>query len=353
MKRPRSAAPGGAQVVTSLGEHLDHWTAGDRGREPVATTLSILAATGAAMAELLAEGPLGGDFGAVLRENASGDAQKLLDVRANDMFLADLAKGPVAAVVSEESEAPITLSVSAPIAVALDPLDGSDNIDPNAPMGTVFSLLPATGPATFQTQGERQLAAGFLLYGPYTTLVLTAGQGVHVFTLDRRERTFRLTRENLRIPAGRREYAINGSNARHWPLPVRAFVEECLAGADGPRGTDYNTRWLGCVVAEAYRVLLRGGIYLYPGDGRPGYERGRLRLLYEGNPLAALIEGAGGMATDGFTRILDIVPRSPHQRVPLIFGSADKVRHVIELHGAGIPQAGQRPLFATRGLFKS
>lgn len=155
------------------------------------------------------------------------------------------------------------------------------------------------------------------------------------------------------MPPGRREYAINASNARHWPLPVRAFVEECLAGAEGPRGTDYNTRWLGCVVAEAYRILLRGGIYLYPGDGRAGYERGRLRLLYEAWPLAMLVEGAGGMASDGFHRILDMVPYSPHQRVPLIFGSADKVRRVVDLHVSGVPQAGQRPLFAARGLFKS
>jgi fructose-1,6-bisphosphatase I len=221
----------------------------------------------------------------------------------------------------------------------------------------VFSLLPcerADDPAlAFASPGDRQLAAGFVLYGAHTALVLTLGQGVQVFALDRRERLFRLTRPALRIPEGRREYAINGSNARHWPLPIRAFVEECVAGADGPRGVDYNTRWLGCVVAEAYRVLLQGGIYLYPGDARRGYERGRLRLLYEAAPLALLVEQAGGAATDGFGRILDLAPAGIHQRVPLIFGSRDKVERVVALHAPAVPQAGQRPLFAARGLFRS
>jgi fructose-1,6-bisphosphatase I len=192
-----------------------------------------------------------------------------------------------------------------------------------------------------------------VLYGLHTALVLTLGGGVQVFTLEPRDRVFRLTRPAIRVPEGRREYAINASNTRHWPLPVRAFVQECVAGVDGPRGVDYNTRWLGCVVAEAYRILLRGGIYLYPGDARRGYERGRLRLLYEASPLALLFEQAGGLATDGFVRILDLAPAGIHQRVPLVFGSRDKVERVVELHNAGVPQAGQRPLFAARGLFRS
>lgn len=347
----------GRYSLTSLGEFLDRWATGSGGREAVATTVAVLAGSAGELAELLAQGPLAGDFGAVSGASAGGDAQKLLDLKANEILLRGLRGAPVAVVVSEEEAAPVALRAEAPLAVALDPLDGSDNIDPNAPMGTVFAVLPAEQTedleSVFRVAGERQVAAGFVLYGPYTTLVLTVGAGVHVFTLDRRERVFRLTREGIQIPPARREYAINGSNARHWPLPVRAFVEECVAGSDGPRGTDYNTRWLGCVVAEAYRILLRGGIYLYPGDRREGYERGRLRLLYEAWPLAMLIEGAGGMATDGFHRILDLTPRSTHQRVPLIFGSSDKVQHVVDLHEAGIPQAGQRPLFAPRGLFRS
>ncbi len=339
--------------MTSLGAFLDRWGSGAAEREPVAITVALLATAGCELSELIGQGALAGDLGAAQADHGAGDPQKLLDIRANRMFLDRLRDAPVALVVSEEEEEPVALHAGAPVVVTLDPLDGSDNIDPNAPMGTVFSLLPAGGADPWRVPGERQLAAGFMLYGPSTTLVLTVGSGVHVFTLDRAARVFRLTRENLSMPPGRREYAINASNARHWPLPVRAFVEECLAGAEGPRGTDYNTRWLGCVVAEAYRILLRGGIYLYPGDGRAGYERGRLRLLYEAWPLAMLVEGAGGMASDGFHRILDMVPYSPHQRVPLIFGSADKVRRVVDLHVSGVPQAGQRPLFAARGLFKS
>ena len=345
------------ETVTSLGEYLDRWKAGCSGREKVATTVALLASAGAELAELLADGPLAGNFGAVLGTGGGGDTQKVLDLKANEIVMRHLRDAPAAAVVSEEEAEAVTLREDGSLVVAVDPLDGSDNIDPNAPMGTVFSLLPASGPdamaSVFGMPGDRQLAAGFVLYGPYTTLVLTVAAGVQIFTLDRRARTFRLTRENVRMPSARREYAINGSNARHWPLPVRAFVEECLAGSDGPRGVDYNTRWLGCVVAEAYRILLRGGIYLYPGDRRAGYERGRLRLLYEAWPLAMLVEGAGGMATDGFHRILDLVPRSAHQRVPLIFGSPDKVTRVIDMHSERVPQAGQRPLFAARGLFKS
>jgi len=183
--------------------------------------------------------------------------------------------------------------------------------------------------------------------------VLTLGDGVDIFTLDPRTGEFVLTRAAVLIPPGRREYAINASNGRHWPLAIRAFVEECVAGAEGPRGVDYNTRWLGAVVSEAYRILSHGGIYLYPGDARPGYRRGRLRLLYEANPIAMLVEQAGGMATDGFGRILDLVPADLHEHVPLIFGSPDKVERVMVLYAASVPQAGQRPLFAVRGLFKS
>lgn len=343
--------------MTTLREHLEDWAGASAGRQALAETLRAIAEASVALQELVALGPLAGEPGAVLGASADGDGQKALDLRANGLFLDHLRAAPVAAVASEELPEPEVLRASAPLAVALDPLDGSNNIDSNAPMGTVFSLLPsqlAREPeAAFAAAGDRQLAAGFVLYGPHTVLALTLGQGVQVFALDRRERLFRLTRPALRIPEGRREYAINGSNARHWPLPIRAFVEECVAGADGPRGVDYNTRWLGCVVAEAYRVLLQGGIYLYPGDARRGYERGRLRLLYEAAPLALLVEQAGGAATDGFGRILDLAPAGIHQRVPLIFGSRDKVERVVALHAPAVPQAGQRPLFAARGLFWS
>ena len=343
--------------MTTLHEHLEGWAGASAGRRALAATVAAVAGAAVELAAVVAQGPIDGDPGAVLGASADGDGQKALDVQAHAIFLRRLAEAPVSAVVSEEAPDILALRPDAPFAVALDPLDGSNNIDANAPMGTVFSVLPSDrtdDPAlAFASPGERQLAAGFVLYGPYTSLALTLGQGVDVFTLDPRTGGFRLTRPKLRVPEARREYAINGSNARHWPLPVRAFVEECIAGSAGPRGVDYNTRWLGCVVAEAYRILLRGGIYLYPGDGRRGYERGRLRLLYEASPLAFLFEQAGGAATDGFVRILDIVPADIHQRVPLIFGSRDKVERVVELHASGVPQAGQRPLFSARGLFRS
>lgn len=343
--------------MTTLREHLDGWAGASAGRRAIAETTAAVADAAADLAEIVAHGPLAGDLGAVLGASEDGDGQKALDIRANDLFLGHLRRAPVAAVVSEEMPHPVALDAAAPVAVAMDPLDGSNNIDSNAPMGTVFSLLPSERRGdpdlAFAAAGDRQLAAGFVLYGPHTALVLTLGAGVDVFTLDPRSRAFRRTRSGVRIPEARREYAINASNTRHWPLPVRVFVEECEAGADGPRGADYNTRWLGCVVAEAYRILLRGGIYLYPGDTRRGYERGRLRLLYEASPLALLVEQAGGAATDGFNRILDLAPAGIHQRAPLIFGSRDKVERVVQLHMAGVPQAGQRPLFSVRGLFKS
>lgn len=288
---------------------------------------------------------------------AVGRGQAPLDRHANEIFMHHLRDTAVAVVAVEGAEDVTILNLDGILAVALDPLDGSSNVDINAPLGTVFSVLPATSSVTPEASllvpGADQLAAGFILYGPHTSLVLTLGDGVNIFTLDPRSGDFILTCGGVRIRPGRREYAINASNGRHWPLAIRAFIEECVAGADGPRGVDYNTRWLGAVVSEAYRILMHGGIYLYPGDARPGYRRGRLRLLFEANPVALLIEQAGGMATDGFGRILDLVPCNINEHVPLIFGSPDKVERVMALYAASVPQAGQRPLFATRGLFKS
>ncbi|MFC7476437.1 class 1 fructose-bisphosphatase [Dankookia sp. GCM10030260] len=343
--------------MVQLSEHLEAWAGISAGRQAVAETVFALSRASAELAALIAQGPLAGELGRVVGASDDGDGQKALDVRANDLFLHHLRNAPVAAVASEEMPHAIPLHGAAPIAVAMDPLDGSNNIDIDGPLGTLFALLPSErhdDPALpFTAAGDRQLAAGCVLYGPHTVLMLTMGDGVQVFTLDPRTGDFHLTRAAVRVPEAKREYAINASNARHWPLPVRAFVEECLAGSDGPRGVDYNTRWLGCVAADAYRVLLRGGIYLYPGDARPGYGRGRLRLVYEANPIAFLMQQAGGTATDGFVPILGIAPHTLHQRVPLIFGSCDKVARVVALHLDGVPAAGQRPLFGARGLFRS
>lgn len=343
--------------MTTLHEHLAAWSAEQSDRQAVVQTVVAIATAGCALAQVIAQGPLAGDLGRVIGPSADGDGQKALDRFASEVFVDHLRGSPVALIASEESADVILLDPDGKIAVAVDPLDGSNNVDINAPLGTVFSLLPATSTTvpeeSFLAPGADQLAAGFILYGPHTALVLTLGDGVNIFTLEPRTGEFVMTRSAIQIPPGRREYAINASNGRHWPLAIRAFVEECVAGSDGPRGVDYNTRWLGAVVSEAYRIIIHGGIYLYPGDARPGYGRGRLRLLYEANPIALLIEQAGGSATDGFGRILDLVPADIHEHVPLIFGSPDKVSRVIDLYAASVPQAGQRPLFAVRGLFKS
>lgn len=343
--------------MATLHECLADWSGENPERLAVTRVIEAIAAGAAELAAVIGQGPLAGDLGRILGDSRDGDGQKALDLHANEIYKRHLREAGAAAVASEEDHGVVTLNPDGAVAVALDPLDGSNNIENNAPMGTVFSLLPAIAgkapEASFLVPGSQQLAAGFLLFGPYTALVLTVRAGTHVFTLQPNSRTFILTRGPLVIPHGQRVYAINGSNARHWPLPIRAFVEECTAGRDGPRGVDYNTRWLGAVVSEAYRVLNHGGIYLYPGDMRPGYVRGRLRLLYEVNPIALLAEQAGGAATDGFTRILDLVPSDIHEHAPLIFGSPDKVDRVVALYSSSVPQAGQRPLFGTRGLFRS
>ncbi|MBS0644369.1 MAG: class 1 fructose-bisphosphatase [Proteobacteria bacterium] len=343
--------------MTTLNECLADWSGENADRRSVANIIEAIAAGAADLVTVVAQGPLAGDLGLVLGESRDGDGQKAIDLYANELYKTRLREAGAASMASEEDNGVVVLNPDGRFSVAIDPLDGSNNVVNNAPMGTVFSVLPAiqggSPEASFLVPGSEQQAAGFLLFGPYTALVLTVCAGTHVFTLEPTSRTFILTRGPLVIPHAQRTYAINGSNARHWPLPIRAFVEECIAGTEGPRGVDYNTRWLGAVVSEAYRILNHGGIYLYPGDTRPGYMRGRLRLLYECNPIALLVEQAGGVATDGFSRILDLTPSDIHEHSPLIFGSPDKVDRVIALYTDHVPQAGQRPLFSARGLFRS
>jgi fructose-1,6-bisphosphatase I len=291
----------------------------------------------------------------VLGRNAGGDEQKALDLRAHEIFLDALKDAPVAALASEEADEPIAIAQGAPLAVALDPLDGSKNIDVNASIGSIFAILPRNDLSwtrMFLQPGTALLAAGFTVHGPQTTLVLTLGSGVHVFTLDRALGAFVMTQKNVRLPSGVREYAINAANYRHWDSAIRTYVDDLVAGADGPRGVDFNMRWLGCAVAEAYRVLLRGGVYLYPGDARPGMRHGRLRLIYEANPLAFIMEQAGGAATNGIERILDLQPQSLHQHTPLVYGARDKVERVATYCTGNLAEGGRSPLFARRGLFR-
>ncbi len=337
-----------------LESYLAAWADDAADRASLATIVAAIARVSVNVAELIGQGALAGSMAADVGDSGGGDTQKALDVRAHDMFVAALAATPIAFVGSEEAERPLVLDDAAPYAVAIDPLDGSSNIETNVSIGTIFAVLPNTGDAetTFAQPGTAQLAAGFVIYGPQTALVLTLGDGTHVFTLDRAKGRYVLTHAAIRIPVGRSEYAINASNYRHWNAAIRNYIDDCIAGAEGPRGHNFNMRWIASLVAETYRVLMRGGIFLYPRDARPDYRRGRLRLVYEANPIAFLIEQAGGAATDGERRILDQLPDGLHCRTPLVFGAADKVARVARYHEEPQVAVGQSPLFGKRGLFR-
>lgn len=317
-------------------------------------TVDVLAGACAKISALVALGSLAGEVGAAVGHNADGDSQKQLDVITQQIVADALAGAPVAAIASEEMADWRLLDADAPIAVAFDPLDGSSNIDTNMSIGTIFSVRPAQGGQNpFAGPGAGQLAAGFVVYGPQTMLALTLGSGVDIFTLDPRDQTFRLTRPQVKIPGGTFEYAINASNYRHWEEPVRVYIDDCLNGADGLRATNFNMRWIGSLVAEAFRILTRGGVFLYPADRRKGYENGRLRLLYEAHPIAFLMEQAGGAATDGRRPIQSLSATTLHQRVPLIFGAASKVDRIERLHHAPEGRPDESPLFGRRGLFRA
>ncbi|WP_148259400.1 class 1 fructose-bisphosphatase [Polymorphum gilvum] len=322
-----------------------------------ARAVLALAEAAAAISGLVALGPLAGALGqATGGANADGDEQKQLDVQANDAVLAALTKTSTAYYASEEEDAILTLDPAGDLAVAVDPLDGSSNIDANVSIGTIFSILPAApegASASFFAPGRRQIAAGYVIYGPHTALVVSLGDGVELFVLDPADRSFKQARSGLAIPATTREYAINASNYRHWTAPVRLFIDDCIAGADGPRGRDFNMRWVASLVAETHRIFSRGGVFLYPGDRRPGYESGRLRLLYEAAPIAFLAEQAGGAASDGLQPILDKVPTTLHERTPLIFGSSEKVARLVSYHTDPAFERSQSPLFDQRGLFRA
>jgi fructose-1,6-bisphosphatase I len=343
----------------TLDQHLTQWAGGDADRKNIAAAVGAVADVCRRIAQLIGAGALAGALGATRADHGGGDLQKELDVIANDMIIQELGSTPVAAVASEELDDVILLVPGAPLLVAVDPLDGSSNIDTNVSIGTIFSILPAPqagspiSVSSFLQPGVHQLAAGYALYGPQTAFVITLGDGTHIFTLDRAGGQFHLTGQQVRVPSRTREFAINASNHRHWDEPIRIYVDDCLKGTEGPRGEDFNMRWIASMVAEAHRVLARGGIYMYPGDLRDGYQHGRLRLIYEANPIAWLIEQAGGRASTGMERILEIKPEAIHQRVPLLFGSCDEVARLDRYHLDPYPIGERSPLFGRRGLFRS
>ncbi len=342
---------------SSLDDFLQAEIAREAGLADTAAVIRALAAAAIDVGETVGRGALAGDMAAAGAENADGDVQKALDVLAHDRFTQALKDSPVAEVASEEAQDVMVLNEGAPLAVAIDPLDGSSNIAVGMVVGTIFGIRPvvsdASDPnASFKTPGTTQTAAGFVVYGPATTFVVTLGAGTRIFTLDRKEGIFRLTHDAIEVVASAKEYAINASNARHWDGPVKAFVEDCLRGSEGPLDRDFNMRWTAALVADAQRVLIRGGVFLYPGDGRKGYAQGRLRLLYETAPIAFVMEQAGALATDGQGRVLDIVAKGIHDRSPLVFGSAEDVEAVAKYYDGRQPAAGRSPLFSQRGLMR-
>lgn len=290
----------------------------------------------------VSKGALGGVLGEAGTGNIQGEAQKKLDVLSNEILLqANEWGGHLAAMASEEMDHPSVIPGEYPqggYLLLFDPLDGSSNIDVNISVGTIFSVLraaPGVDPASdgaFLQAGTQQVAAGYAVYGPSTMLVLTLGHGVFAFTLDREQGSFVLTQRNLRIPVDTQEFSINASNARHWEAPVKRYIDECLAGKDGPRGKDFNMRWVASMVADVHRILTRGGVFMYPLDAKTLDKGGKLRLMYEANPMSLIIEQAGGAASTGRARILDLVPSHLHQRVPVIMGSRNEVERAVSYH---------------------
>ena len=312
---------GNRTAMATLSELLTNMPAD---RQPVAAAVAALAAVAADLSATIRQADATAQLGAVRGSaNADGDDQKKLDVLADEMIASALANcAGVAAYLSEERDTAMGLDDGGDVIVASDPLDGSSNIDTNVSIGTIFSILPAAG--GHLQSGRNQLASGIFVYGPQTTLLVTFGDGVFAFQLAEDWEFYDMGWQ-VQIPLETSEFAINASNSRHWRAPVSRYIADCLAGVDGPRQRNFNMRWVGSLVADGWRIFRRGGIFLYPADARKGYDTGRLRLVYEANPMAMLVSQAGGRASDGQQDILAITPTSLHQRVPLVFGSANEV----------------------------
>jgi fructose-1,6-bisphosphatase I/sedoheptulose-1,7-bisphosphatase len=308
----------------------------------------------------LAETPAGGAI------NVQGEEQKPLDVASNAMLIRQTEwSGHLAGMASEEMDTPYQIPASYPrgkYLLVFDPLDGSSNIDVNVSVGSIFSILRAPQEAIdsgrdvveadFLQPGATQVAAGYALYGPTTMLVLTVGNGVAGFTLDLNVGEFKLTHADIRVPEDTHEFAINSSNSRFWEAPVKCYVDECLAGKTGPRGKDFNMRWIASMVAEAHRILMRGGVFLYPRDSKDPAKAGRLRLLYEANPIGMVMEQAGGRASTRRQPVVALTPASLHHRIGLVFGSRREVERIEQYHNEPSRREASNPLFAERGLFR-
>jgi fructose-1,6-bisphosphatase I len=346
-----------AKTRETLDTILTRWAGQDAQKRATAETIQRMCAAAAEISRQIGWGPLGGPIAEdVAGENAAGDTQKTLDVTANELLLDALRNAPVAYYASEENDQVQKLDPAAPISVAVDPLDGSSNIELNVSVGSIFSVY-ATSPGGAESSlfrpGREQIAAGYFVYGPHTSLMITLGAGTDHYVLDPKSLQFRLVERGVQVPQETKEFAINVSNYKEWYPPIRSFVDDLLEGEAGPRGKKFNMRWVASLVAEVHRIMMRGGVFLYPNDQRRGYENGRLRLIYEAAPMAFLIEQAGGGATDGTGRILDKTPAELHQRTPLVVGSLTKVERVAKYYTDPSFERTQSPLFAERGLFRS
>lgn len=348
----------------SSGTLEDYLAAHAAGGKPQAKAVSdVVAALARGVVEIqqaVGLGALGSAFaGTQGALGGGGDVPRDLDLHADAVLLDALRGAPVALYASEELEKPVLINPAAPLAVAVDPLDGSSNIDTNMSIGTIFSVMPVSGAVeagalqSYLQPGTRQLASGFFIYGPQLSLAVTVGQGTDIFVYSSRLQAFVRAYAEVSVPLSSPEFAINAANYRHWDQGIRHYYDDCIAGATGPHGRDFNMRWAASMVADAYRILIRGGIFMYPADARKGYASGRLRLVYEANPVAMLLEQAGGSATDGVEPILSRTPASLHEKVPLVFGSRTEV-HEVARYAAEHDSMGLRsPLFGTRGLFRA
>ena len=303
----------------------------------LAQVIETIANTCKTIEQALQKGALAGILGSAEHENVQGETQKKLDVISNDYLIDALKVHPhVGGLASEELDEFTPAQDNGEFLVLFDPLDGSSNIDINMCVGTIFSILPAKNAKTqaedFMQAGTAQVAAGYVLYGPSSMMALTVGAGTVFFTFDPETQEFLLTSEHIQVAADTKEYAINSSNQRHWEAPVQRYIDELLAGKTGPREKDFNMRWVACMVGDIHRILCRSGIFMYPYDTKDPKKAGRLRLMYEANPMSMLIEQAGGASTTGRVRILEIQPTELHQRVPVIIGSKNEVALVTSYH---------------------
>jgi fructose-1,6-bisphosphatase I len=346
MSMPASAAPARPISLTRFliqEQHAGHINADLR------LLIEVVARACKTIATAIGKGALGGVLGDAGTGNIQGEAQKKLDVLSNEVLLeANEWGGHLAGLASEEMEHAHPIPLAYPkgnYLLLFDPLDGSSNIDVNVAVGTIFSVLRCPDGVTtpddshFLQPGTAQVCAGYTIYGPSTLLVLTIGRGTHAFTLDREQGSFVLTRADIAIPERTAEFAINASNQRHWEPAMQAYAADLLAGKEGPRGRDFNMRWVASMVADVHRILTRGGIFIYPADRRDPSKPGRLRLMYEANPMAMLVEQAGGAASTGRARLLVVRPEGLHQRVPVFLGSREEVECAVAYHQAADARA--------------